>query len=128
MAIGAASPHSPGTFRSYNAKVTGRGRRTLPMPASHQSSRQFLLLATAESASLSPSQAMWSLFASSRRLAGCSSGVAPSTAFSVMRRTHALLPQRMRCCHSGGFAVRFSFVYHQKLCSTCRHVAVNRPI
>ena len=109
MAIGAASPHSPGTFRSYNAKVTGRGRGTHSMPASHQSSRQFLLLATSESAALDPSQAMWSLCASLRRLAGCSSGVAPNTALSEMRRARALLPERMRCCHSGGFAVRLSF-------------------
>ena len=109
MAIGAASPHSPGTFRNYNAKVTGRGRRTHSMPAKDQSSRQLLLFATSEGASLLPSQAMWSLFASLRRRAVCSSGVAPNTALGIMRRAHALLPERMRCCHSGGFAVRFSF-------------------
>lgn len=100
MAIGAVSPHSPATFRNYNANVTGRGRRIRLMPASDQSSREILLLANSEGASLSVAGyvvLVCLIAASGGLLFGCG----PNIASSVMCTAQALLTEHMRCCHSG---------------------------
>ena len=124
MAIGAVSPHSPATFRNYNAKVTGVGRCTHPMLAPDQFSRQILLLTTSEGASLTVAGyvvLVCLIAASGGLLFGCG----PNTASSVMRTAHALLallPQRRVCC---AFRLLLS---HKQLRSICRHVAVIQPI